>query len=212
MAASRPTVLIARSDCLGWSELRAALDALPGIALVGDVAEPVQALEAAERERPNVILCGSSPGALVPLVSGLRRACPASAIVVFATRIDIAELTELVRVGINGYLYWPDLTRASLTRLLLALLDDHVVVSSESVLDAVQAALAASGGSSSELAARERAVLVGLAAGLSRDEIARQEGISPRTVDRIVTRLEQRLGASSLFGLGIRVAELGLLS
>lgn len=62
-----------------------------------------------------------------------------------------------------------------------------------------------------QLTARERAVVRRLAAGLSHKEIATVEGMSPRTVDRIVADLYEKLDAPTAFALGVKAAQLGLV-
>ena len=62
------------------------------------------------------------------------------------------------------------------------------------------------------LSARERAVLRGLAEGLSREQIAERYRLSRRTVARVVASLEGQLGTTSLFVLGVKATQLGLIA
>lgn len=61
------------------------------------------------------------------------------------------------------------------------------------------------------LAEREQVVLRRLAQGLTAPQIAELERFSPRTVSRIVSTLERKLDAQSLFQLGATADRLGLL-
>jgi len=59
---------------------------------------------------------------------------------------------------------------------------------------------------------REQLVLHRLAEGLTQEQIHKVDGLSMRTVGRIVASLEAKLDAKSQFVLGIRAAKLGLIS
>ena len=58
---------------------------------------------------------------------------------------------------------------------------------------------------------RERAVLRGLGAGLSEEQIAEQEHVGHRTVERTVRELKRKLEAPTLAVLALRARNLGLL-
>ncbi|WNI17078.1 helix-turn-helix transcriptional regulator [Actinacidiphila sp. ITFR-21] len=58
-----------------------------------------------------------------------------------------------------------------------------------------------------ELTPQERIAVRLLAEGLSDDQIARRMGVSRRTVQRAVTKLMERLGATSRFEAGIKLAQ-----
>jgi DNA-binding CsgD family transcriptional regulator len=58
-----------------------------------------------------------------------------------------------------------------------------------------------------ELTVQERVVVRLLAGGLSDDQIARRMGVSRRTVQRAVTKLMERLGATSRFEAGLKLAQ-----
>lgn len=60
-------------------------------------------------------------------------------------------------------------------------------------------------------AAAQHDILQLLAMGLTDESIGRELGVSPRTVQRRIARLQQRLGASSRFGLGVQAVRQGLL-
>jgi DNA-binding NarL/FixJ family response regulator len=64
---------------------------------------------------------------------------------------------------------------------------------------------------SPDLTPEEQGVLDRLGEGLTQDQVARVEHLSPRTVSRIVGRLERKLDAPSPFMLGMKAAALGLV-
>jgi len=65
----------------------------------------------------------------------------------------------------------------------------------------------AAGSRDSEFTAQERVVIRLMAAGLSDDQIARKMGVSRRTVQRAVTKLMDRLHATSRFEAGLKLAQ-----
>lgn len=58
---------------------------------------------------------------------------------------------------------------------------------------------------------REQVVLQRLAEGFTQEQIANAENISPRTVERVVAILEQKLNAPCQFVLGMKAAQLDLV-
>lgn len=61
------------------------------------------------------------------------------------------------------------------------------------------------------LSPRERAVLRHLANGLTREQMAQAEGINSRTVRRTISDLEHKLNAPTLFLLGMKASQFGLV-
>jgi DNA-binding NarL/FixJ family response regulator len=59
---------------------------------------------------------------------------------------------------------------------------------------------------------REREILHALAAGMSQPEIAENRHLGLRTVEGVLADLREKLQAPTLFALGARAMELGLLS
>lgn len=65
--------------------------------------------------------------------------------------------------------------------------------------------------SSIQLTKREQTILLRLAEGLEEKEIAREERIGQRTVERTICALKEKLAASTNFTLAIEACRLGLL-
>lgn len=61
------------------------------------------------------------------------------------------------------------------------------------------------------LTVRERAILQGLAAGLTQRELARRLGVSERTVRSVIAELQEKLDATTPFTLGLNAARRGLV-
>ncbi|MEW2305073.1 LuxR C-terminal-related transcriptional regulator [Streptomyces sp. NPDC006655] len=63
-----------------------------------------------------------------------------------------------------------------------------------------------------DLTQEQTAIVRMLAEGVKDEKIARNVGVSPRTISRQIAELMQRLGVTSRFAAGVRAAELGLLN
>ena len=202
-------VLLVSSQELGWTELRAQLQALADVEIVGETSSGRQALRRARSTDPDVILTADvlNDMPLVELVDAFHAQHRPRKIAVFAGRLDVRAIRYLIRqhdLQVSGYLLWSDLRTPSLRTCLEALLADGLFVLTRTpLLASVEAQqppdddrLAA------PLTEREIDVLRHLALGLTRDEIARAQDVSLRTVNRLIATAEQKLHASSLFTLG----------
>jgi DNA-binding NarL/FixJ family response regulator len=150
----------------------------------------------------------------VLLLADLRRGpCSESSIVLLATRFDPAELQAYADLRVAGYLLWSDLSRAALWYSLAAIAAADVVVASRGPVFAYVEAVRRSGPPpcAVNLSAREQAILCGLADGLTQEQVAHAQHLSLRTVQRAIIGLEEKLEAPSLFVLGKRASDLGLI-
>lgn len=87
-----------------------------------------------------------------------------------------------------------------------ALIKAYVAVFEDYWLRAVPFQRAPSGAGDTELTPQERVVIRLMAGGLSDDQIARRMGVHRRTVQRAVAKMMDRLGATSRFEAGLRLA------
>jgi two-component system nitrate/nitrite response regulator NarL len=212
------TVLLIRSDDLGWTDLRTSLQAMRNAHLVGEVTDAREALQLAAAYQPDIILAGGTIAgeSAVPLLVNLRRnVTPISTIVVFAAHLNPAELVTLVDANITNYLLWSDLSATTLHHYLTIVLAGNFVVSSQAMVEAMLMAQRQRLRPKEELVPltiREQAVLKHLAQGLTREKIAEVEHISLRTVKRTISTLEEKLEAPCQFVLGLKTAQIGLIS
>jgi DNA-binding NarL/FixJ family response regulator len=212
----RPVLLIPSDDC-GWAGVRLALAAWPDLRVIGEATTAAHGVELALLLQPDIIIAAAEleGTAMLPLLSELHRtACARSTIILLASQPRPADPAAIERVEIAGYLLWSDLSTEALRYCLAAVITGDVVVISQAVATALLAERQRGSGAHSEpvpLTARKRMVLRCLAEGRTHKEIAVAEGLSPRTVERTVARLEQKLGAPTQFVLGMKAAQLGLL-
>jgi len=180
------------------------LGLLPGITVVAVAADGAQALAAAARHRPDVVLLDLH----MPVMDGIeatRRLTaehPGTAVVVLTTYADDTSVLEALRAGARGYLT-KNAGRADIARAIQA------AASGQSILDAaVQATVleAAMSGparpaSPSELpdglTSREGDVLILIAQGLSNSDIAAALFLSANTVKTHVNRVFAKTGSKT---------------
>lgn len=209
-------VLFVRDECFHWTAARAALDAVPAVAVVGEAQTFDEAERLALGLQPDAILTARCLGGqpALPVLARLRPKLPLATFAIIATDYDAAELLAMEDVGVSGYLLWQDLSASMLPHILAAATDTRTVVLNDAVARAFVTAerrRLTCQEPAPAISARERAVLHGLAEGLTTVEIALLLGVTERTVKRAITDLEATLAASDRFTLGMKAARLGLV-
>lgn len=214
----QPTLLLIASAHRGWRRLRPVLRKCPDLHLVGEVHDAEQAVSAVARLQPAAVLVDADiPGRpFVLLIQELHAASPTGKIIVVGDEMSL-QRTTLLELGplVAAYLVWADLRPETVSHCLPVVVEDNLVVGSRAVLQVHLASLGRQRWLQEQdvvLTERQRAILAGLAAGLGHDEIGRATYCSTRTVDREISALQEKLGASSEFTLGMRAAQLGFVS
>jgi DNA-binding NarL/FixJ family response regulator len=201
------------------------LDLLPDIEVVGVAADGEEALELADRLRPDAMLVDLHMPVLDGIMATRRLTLdhPDIAVVVLTTYADDASVLEALRAGARGYLT-KNASRADIARALQG------AVNGQSVLDQdVQAALLGAAGTvpdaplvtsllPDDLTAREAEVLALIAGGHSNGDIAAALFLSAHTVkthiNRIFAKTHSRDRAQAILyaqehGLALRPGEPG---
>ena len=219
--ATRPcTIFLIRSEDLIWLGTRLILDSFPDVTIVGEALRvtDVPTKLAAITPPPDLIVTAPQVSELPiqELLPYLRRACPTACILVLTEEVGPDDLAALAATGIDryaGYLLWRDLSAATLRQCLGVASGGDVLVVSRAVAETFLTTQRDQPPDPPpiDLTAQEQAVLACLAAGRTSPESAATLGISPRTLKRVVARLHEKLGGSTLFTLGVRAATLGLL-
>jgi DNA-binding NarL/FixJ family response regulator len=98
------TVLLADDHAPSRAGVRAALEG-HGFLVCAEAADAASAIEAAERERPDVCLLDiRMPGSGITAASAISAKLPETAIVILTVSHDDADLFDALRAGAAGYL------------------------------------------------------------------------------------------------------------
>jgi NarL family two-component system response regulator LiaR len=205
-------VLIVDDHAVVREGLRTFLSLQEGIEIAGEAADGIEGVEAAERLQPDVVLMDL----VMPRLDGagamreLRRRLPAARVIVLTSYLDDERLMPAIQAGAAGYL----LKNAEPAELARAVRAAHA---GEALLDpAVAARLMAQLARPPEevperLTRREHEVLGLIARGESNKRIARELGISEKTVKTHVGRVLAKLGVADRTQAALHAVREGLV-
>jgi NarL family two-component system response regulator LiaR len=191
--------------------LRAFLELQDGIEVAGEAADGVEAVDAAERIRPDVVLMEL----VMPRLDGLgamralRERLPATRVVVLTSFVDDDKLLPALRAGAAGYL----LKNAPPQEVARAVRAAHA---GEAVIDPVVAgrlveALAGGEEPLDRLTPREREVLALIGRGFPNKRIAQELGLSEKTVKTHVGHVLAKLGVTDRTQAAVAAVRAGLV-
>jgi len=213
MTAEPIRVLLADDHAVVREGLKAFLDLQDGIEVAGEAVDGEDAVEAALRLRPDVILMDM----VMPRMDGvtamrtLRELLPGARVIVLTSFLDDEKLLPALRSGAAGYL----LKNAQPQELVRAVRAAHA---GEALLDPVVAArlvetLAADGVEDplDRLTPREREVLVLIGRGFPNKLIARELTVSEKTVKAHVGHVLAKLGVTDRTQAAIVAVRSGLV-
>jgi len=198
------TVLIADDHAVVRDGLRLLLENQPDIRVIGEVANGREAVEAAIRLSPDVVLMDLA----MPLLNGIDATVQIiekqdnAKIVMLSMHSTVEHVFRALQAGALGYLR-KESAGNEVVDAVRSVHGGRRYLSqkiTESVVDdyvrkrAVESPL-------ESLSQREREILQCLVEGLSGIDIARQLNISPKTVDTYRSRMMQKLGIGDLPGL-----------
>ncbi len=167
------------------------------IEVVGEADDGEQALEVVRDQQPDVLLLDLN----MPGVSGLevlpdiRKTWPDIKVLVLTGRDEDSYIMRALRAGAHGYI----LKTTSEQELVQAVIDvyqGHLVLG-RGVAERVVQGLMARDEPSEQLSDLDRVILMGIAAGLTNDQIAERVRIDPQLVDEQLMTLINQLGAKS---------------
>jgi serine/threonine protein kinase/DNA-binding CsgD family transcriptional regulator len=179
--------------------------------VVGQADDGEQTLSLLETTQPDVLLLDLN----MPRISGLdilpriRQTWPQIKVLVLTGRDEDQYIMRALRAGAHGYV----LKTTPEQELLHAL---HDVMAGRLVLGQGVAERVVEGYTArpeaGDLSELDRAILIGVAAGLTNDQIAERLKIDPQIVDEQLTQLIGRLGARSRLETGLIALRQGLVS
>jgi two-component system, NarL family, response regulator NreC len=180
--------------------LRLLLRAAPDIAVVGDAEDGVTALALAQRVTPDIVVLDlDMPGGNgVTALRELAQALPGVRVLILTVHAEHERLLPLLEAGARGYLTKDAAARDLVEAIrVVAAGEIYVRPSAARLLAAAivpQRAAETAQGRFQTLSDRERTTLKLVAQGYSGAEIARQLGISSKTVDAYKRRVQEKLG------------------
>lgn len=184
------------------SGLRMMLDNEADAEIVGEASSAAEAIEAAMRLKPNVILMDIG----LPDLSGIdatreiKKRVPEAAIVALTIHEDEEYFFKMLEAGASGYVPKRAAPEELLTAIRAAASGQVYLYPSLAKLlvrDFLDGGRAPSAESSSDLTEREQEVLTFLAEGASNEEIAKSLVISPKTVARHRENIMRKLNLHS---------------
>lgn len=211
MKASR--IILADDHLLIRAGIRALFETLPDHELVAECSDGHEAVAAIRKLSPDAILLDiAMPGPSGIEVTQTIRQFDTNTRILILSSIDRPEIIEQgMAAGANGYL----LKDFVITELLEAL--NTVLIGKTYLSPRIRGYAATPSGNGSgncgnQLTSRQREVLRLVASGKTTKEIARELGISPKTVEFHRGRLMERIGAHDVTGLTRFAVQSGVLS
>jgi DNA-binding NarL/FixJ family response regulator len=208
-------VVVADDQPLLRAGFRSLLESSGAIEVVGEAATGIEAIEEAERHRPDVVLMDIR----MPDMDGIEatRRLTRSRVLILTTFGLDEYIIDALRAGAAGFVL-KDTQVADLIAAVLAVSDGDAVLSpavTRRLLDQVARRLPAAVDRDrerlAELTERELDVLRMLAAGLSNAEIAAALVVSEATTKTHVSRVLQKLGLRDRVQAAIFAYEIGLI-
>ena len=202
-------VLVVDDHAVVREGLRTFLSLQDGIEVVGEAGDGREAVAAAERARPDVVLMDLVMPGLdgVQAMRELRARVPGARVIVLTSFLDDDRLLPAIRAGAAGYLL-KNVEPAELARAVRA------ADAGEALIDPVVAArlvdaLADDHRSEQPLTDREQEVLDLLARGYPNKRIARELGIAEKTVKTHVGHVLAKLGVADRTQAALYAARIG---
>lgn len=208
-------VIIADDHSLLRAGLRALIDRLEGVEVVGEAANGRQALELFESLHPDILLTDISMPELngLDLTARLIRDYPGTKVIILSMHTEREYATKAIQAGASGYL----IKDSGISELELAIqavergesylspaVSKHVVAGYAELAQAQAAA-------ADPLTPRQREILKLIAEGNTTKAIARKLDISAKTADTHRVQLMERLGIHDIAGLVRYAVRVGLV-
>jgi two-component system, NarL family, response regulator LiaR len=200
-------VLIADDHAVVRQGLRTFLGLQDDIEVVGEAADGEEALAAAERLAPDVVLVDlvMPGGDGIEAIRRLRERVPAARAIVLSSFVDDDKLLPAVRAGAAGYL----LKDVQPQELVAAIRTVH---GGGALLHPSVAARLMEELAGDPLTPREREVLGLIGRGMSNKRIARELGIAEKTVKAHVSSVLAKLGVADRTQAALYAARHGLVA
>jgi DNA-binding NarL/FixJ family response regulator len=212
---SRIRVVLADDHTLVRAGIRALLDRMPDVEVVGEAGEGSEAVAQVAATRPDVLLADVAMPGMGGLEAAerLRREFPDVRVVMLSMHANEEYVLQALRAGASGYLL-KDAASVELDLALRAAVSGQTYLSpaiSRQMIDSYMTRVA--GGATPEpLTPRQREILRLIAEGKSTKEIAFALTISVKTVETHRSQLMDRLDIHDVAGLVKYAIRTGIVS
>jgi DNA-binding NarL/FixJ family response regulator len=213
---TRIRVLLADDHVLMRAGIRALLEEMPGVQVVAEVGNGLEALAAMKEHRPDVALVDIAMPGLngLDVTTKAAQELPQVRIIILSMHATSAYVRRALQAGAKGYLRKdadPDeLKRAVQSAFRGELFLNHSV--SEMVVSSYVKGSQSEDRSLESLTPRQQEVLQFLGEGLSTKDIAGKLQVSSRTIESYRAQLMKRLEIHDLAGLIRYAIRMGLVS
>jgi DNA-binding NarL/FixJ family response regulator len=202
-------VLLADDHTMVRAGFRSLIEGMQGFEVVAEAADGREALELAERLRPDVVLSDIAMPELggLELTSRLAEAVPEARVLILSMHRDPGYVRQAVRSGARGYLLKSS-GPEELEQALLAVARGEAYFTPSAAAPLADALR--DGDRPAELTRRQVEVLRLVASGRSNKQVALALGLSIKTVETHRAQLMERLGVREVAGLVRYAIEHGL--
>ncbi|MEA3212740.1 MAG: hypothetical protein QOE70_5797 [Chthoniobacter sp.] len=209
-------VILVDDHALVRAGIRALLEKLPGVKVVGEAGNGREALEMVKKVTPNLVLLDISMAELSGLEALPRivKDFPTVKVLILSGYANEEFVLHALRCGAAGYLL-KDAAAEELGLAIKAVAQGQTYLSppvSRTVVDSYLQRAAIAEAPSEQPTARQREVLQLIAAGRNTKEIAHLLGISVKTAESHRLQLMDRLGIHDVAGLVRYAIRTGLIS
>jgi DNA-binding NarL/FixJ family response regulator len=190
-------VLVVDDHAVVREGLRTFLSLQDGMTVVGEAGDGREAVTVAERERPDVVLMDLVMPELdgVGAMRELRARVPGARVIVLTSFLDDDRLLPAIRAGAAGYLL-KNVEPSELARAVRAADAGEALIDPAVAARLVDALAEDDHRADRSLTDREQDVLDLIARGYANKRIARELGISEKTVKNHVSHVLAKLGVS----------------
>lgn len=195
-------IILADDQLLIRAGIRAIIETLPGYLIEAECADGHETIAAIRKLQPEVVLLDiAMPGPSgIEVARAIRQFDRETRILVLSS-IDRQEIVEQsLAAGVNGYLL-KDFVLSELIQALATVLDGRSYLSPKLKTMSLRSESKSDFGQGTRLTTRQTEILRHVASGRTTKEIARDLGISPKTVEFHRSRLMEKIGVHDVTGL-----------
>lgn len=209
-------IVLADDHALVRAGIRALLEKLPGIEVVGEAGDGREALERIKTAAPHIVLLDISMAGLGGLeaLPCIVRDFPAAKVIILSAHANEEYVLRALRSGAAGYML-KDAAAEELALAIKAVTQNQTYLSpsvSRTVIESYLTRAAGIEGPIEILTPRQREILQLIAEGKNTKEIAGTLGISIKTAEAHRSQLMDRLGIHDVAGLVRFAVRIGLVS